>query len=538
MKIFFKRYLFICFIALCLCCLSACNNGDETDENLSKISSVVYEDIPTVSSIDEYHGEVVKNGLNNDDPVDNGVVTCPYYTLTINNKKIPVYSTRCAQSVHSFAWVDVEDAKNIVLNVKLELKNYHKNVVVLPESTGVEATLENNVVTCQITSLGSFSFAFDRKVEEALTIYVALKEELVVPTGYTLKEFEPKTYKSDETFFKEQDTVYYFKKGTYNISSIYMPSNSVFYFEPGTYFHVVTESSSDTKAAIRSSNSENIKICGRGLFDFSQSQGGEAKFKGVVSFHNSSNVTFSGITVINSNSWSVCFTDCDNVLVEKNMILGYRTFSDGIMMSDCQDSIIRYNFVRTGDDAIEVKSTGSEGTSNMLYEYNAVWTDKARAYGCIYEANNSVENVVFRNNSVGFALATWSDDIGCCIVVMGDRRTTTWQDIHFENIEIYVSYHALINVTLEDSLNNGKNGGKAKDLYFENITAYRSYGYAVAINVQSGSTLGKVYLDNIKYNDKVLKTTDITNKEEVNITHYSSTWVKSNLKINTILDVE
>ena len=247
-------------------------------------------------------------------------------------------------------------------------------------------------------------------------------------------------------------------------------------------------------------------------------------------------MTFSGITSINSNSWSVCFTDCDNILVEELMLLGYRTFSDGIMMSDCQDSLIRNNFVRTGDDAIEVKSTGSEGTSNMIYEYNAIWTDKARGYGCIYEANNSVKNVVFRNNSIGFALATWTDDLGCCIVVMGDRRTTTWEDIHFENIEIYISYHALVNVTLEDSLGNGVNGGKAKDIYFENITAYRSYGLAARILVQNGSTLGKVYLDNIRFNDKLLQESSLSNKDEVSVVHYSSSWAKSNLKINTNIE--
>ncbi len=534
MKAILKHICILCFVLLLNFVLSACNNS--SSDNLSKFTAIEYENIPTVENIDEYQAEVVKDGINNDDPVENGVVTCPYYTLTINDQKVQVYSTRCATSVHSFAWIDVEDVQNLVLNVKLELKNYHKNVVVLPESSGVKATLENNIVTCKITSLGSFSIAFDRKVEEALTLYVALKEELNVPDGYALKEFNPGTYKAIETTFKDGETVYLFKKGVYNLSSIYLPSNSILYLEPGTYFNVVTESLQDRNAAIRSSGTKNIQVCGRGLFDFSQSKGGEAKFKGVFNFHDVSEMTFSGITSINSNSWSVCFTDCDNVLVEELMLLGYRTFSDGIMMSDCQDSLIRNNFVRTGDDAIEVKSTGSEGTSNMIYEYNAIWTDKARGYGCIYEANNSVKNVVFRNNSIGFALATWTDDLGCCIVVMGDRRTTTWEDIHFENIEIYISYHALVNVTLEDSLGNGVNGGKAKDIYFENITAYRSYGLAARILVQNGSTLGKVYLDNIRFNDKLLQESSLSNKDEVSVVHYSSSWAKSNLKINTNIE--
>ena len=173
---------------------------------------------------------------------------------------------------------------------------------------------------------------------------------------------------------------------------------------------------------------------------------------------------------------------------------------------------------------------------NLIYEYNAVWTDKARGYGCIYECNNSVKNVVFRNNSIGFALATWADFLGCCVITMGNRRTTTWQDVHFENIEVYISYHAIINITLEDSLSNGIDGGKARDIYFENITAYRAYGLALRIYVQSGSSLGKVYLDNIKYNEHKLEESDLTS-ESVSILHYNPSWsITSNVKVNSLTE--
>ena len=531
MKTIFKHIFTLVIAALFGVVLCSC--GEET-KNQTKFSYTEYDKIPTVENINLYQSEVKKNGLNNDDPVDNGVVTCPFYTLTINGVNVPVYSTRCAEGTHSFAWIDVEDTSNMVLDVKLELVNSHKNVVVLPESSGVQANMDGKVVTAQIKSLGSFSFAFDRKVNEALTIFVAEKDVFTLPSGYSLKEFEPGTYSSSETAFGDTNTAYYFKKGTYNISSIHLPSNSILYCEPGTYFNVITESNNDRNAALRSSNTENILIYGRALFDFSRSQGGDGKFKGVFNFHNVTEVVFSGVTSINSNNWSVCFTDSDNILVEENLLLGYRTYSDGIMMSDCQDSLIRNNFVRTGDDAVEVKSTGSEGTSNMLYEYNAVWTDKARGYGCIYECNNSVENVVFRNNSIGFALATWTDYLGCLVICMGDRRTTEWADVHFENIEIYTAYHALITIDLTDSLGNGINGGKAKELYFENITASRAYGLVVNIKVQNGSKLGKVYLDNINYNGKALSEADLRNNDVVKVTHFTSTWANSNLKLNSI----
>ena len=256
----------------------------------------------------------------------------------------------------------------------------------------------------------------------------------------------------------------------------------------------------------------------------------------MYAFINVSNFRFSGITTINSNNWTICFADSDNVLVENNILLGYRTYSDGIMLSDCQDSLVRNNFVRTGDDAIEVKSTRFEGATNLIFEYNDVWTDKARGYGCIYECENSVKNIVFRNNSIGFALATWADYIGCCVITMGNNRATLWEDVHFENIEIYITYHPVINVTLHDDYNNGSDGGKAKDIYFENINAHKVYGVAVRIYVENGSELGNVFLDDICYNGVKLKESDILSSESVSITHYDPLWYsKGNIKVDSIV---
>ena len=538
MKKIFKR-IFCVFIVSLFCILTVACDDESTQQKdgLSKFNAISYQGVQSVSDIELYHSDVRKNGGNNDDPVENGIINCPFYALKVNGIDVPVYSTRCGESVHSFTWIDVDASEtDIKLNIELSLKNSHKSVVVLPESSGIAATLEGKSVTAQLNKTGSFSFAFDKKPEEALTIYVAKEEKLDKPSDYSMVEFSPGAYNSADTTFVEQNTVYYFKKGIYDISSISLPSNSILYFESGTYVNVVPESAKDNLSAIRSHDTENIEICGRALFDFSQCQGGDAKVKGVYTFIDIDTIRFSGITTINSNNWSLCFADSNDVLAEYNMLLGYRTYSDGIMLSDCQDSLVRYNFVRTGDDAIEVKSTETEGTENLIYEYNAVWTDKARGYGCIYECNNSVKNVVFRNNSIGFALATWADFLGCCVITMGNKRTTTWQDVHFENIEVYISYHAIINITLEDSLSNGIDGGKARDIYFENITAYRAYGLALRIYVQSGSSLGKVYLDNIKYNEHKLEESDLTS-ESVSILHYSPSWsITSNVKVNSLTE--
>ena len=510
--------------------------GGEEKKKASAFSSIAYTGVETVTDLNKYHADVTVGSIGNDDPVDNGIINCLYYSLEINGKKVPVYTTRCAQSLHSFAWVDATEVDGeIILDVEISTEKTYESVLVLPESRGVEATLKGQKVNATVNGYGSFSFVFDKGPEEALTLYVAPKEALNVPEGWKTETFDPGKYTQEETNFTESNTAYVFKAGRYELSSVNVPSDSILYFEPGTYVEVYSEGDNDRQSALKSHGTKNVTVAGRALFDFSASQGGDAKIKGVYSFNNVDGASFSGVTTINSNNWSLCFTDSNDVEISRCMFFGYRTYSDGIMLSDCQDSGAKYCFVRTGDDAIETKSTGTEYTENILYEYNAVWTDKARGYGVIYEANHNKQNVTFRNCSIGFALPTWSDYLGCCCVSMGDNKKAVWQDIYFENIEVYKNDCALLNITLKDDYMSGTGGGQAKNIYFSNVTSKRCYGVPLRINVQAGGTLGQVFLDNIRYNGKTVEEGDINDKDILSIANVNSGWSKTrNVKINTL----
>jgi len=128
---------------------------------------------------------------------------------------------------------------------------------------------------------------------------------------------------------------------------------------------------------------------------------------------------------------------------------------------------------------------------------------------CIYQSKHDVKNVVFRNNSVGFAQASWSEHLGCCVIQMGFVKTSTWEDVHFQNIEVYKTSCSLLSIF--NRANNASEGGKIKDIYFENISAkyveqtnLLVYCLSVVIRLLEGatwqnSTIGALYLDNITY---------------------------------------
>lgn len=493
-------------------------NSSDGAATYCNVYPVEYAEVNRQTDMEAFYAETkLGSGASNDGPLAYGFVEGVWHSLRVAGKEVPVYSARCGYDVHSFAWVDVETDGAFSLDVRLELLADAKgkeSVVVLPEKSGVQASLTDGIVSAEIEAYGSYSFAFDEEAKQALTLYVAPKAELVVPDGWQTKLFEPKRYTREETNFTEGNTLYYFKRGAYDVTSISLPSDSILYFESGTSLRIYEQGTNDYFAAVSASDVQNVKISGRALLDFSACMGGDGKTKGAYSFSQTDGLKIEGLISVNSNNWTMCFNNSKNAEVSRCMFFSYRTYSDGVMFSDCKNSIARDCFVRTGDDAMEVKaftdSTDSDCyTDGLLFENNCVWTDKGIGYGCIYESKHDIKNVIFRNNSIGFAQASWSEHLGCCTVQMGSVKTSTWEDIHFEDMEVYKTSCALLSVF--NRANDETEGGKIKDVYFRDITAKYAvqtnlpvYCLSVVIRLKEGaswqnSTIGALYLDNIRY---------------------------------------
>ncbi len=528
------------------------DNPVDPIETYTNVYPISYDEVNKQKDMNKFYSEVVNSdGTSHDTPHEYGFVDSVWHKLKVNEKDVSVYSARCGYGIHSFAWVDVDTNGELSLDVSLELLagNYSK-VTVLPEKKNVTATISNDIITSTITEYGDFTFVFDEEAYMAITLYVAPYSELEIPDGYETVYIEPGYYDNVDKsldFTKLENPsnkVYVFKTGVYDITNIAIPSNSIVYFERGSYLRVFETKVGDYLGGITSSGN-NIKVLGRAIFDFSKCVGGEAKTKPVYNFSFCTDVYVEGIITINSNSWSMCFNACKNAEITRSMFFSYRTFSDGIMYSDCEDGYAHDNFVRTGDDAIEVKAftTSSNSTNNILFENNSVWTDKGIAYGCIYESVHDIQNVIFRNNSVGFAQAAWSDHLGCCVIQMGSMKTATWKNVYFENIEIYKTSCSAISVF--NRANNTAEGGKIKDIYFKNINVKNAvqtnlpvYCISVVIRLADGvdfrnSTIGNLYVDNVKYNNVEITTDNYLDYTNINLSD-TAKFSKSNIKINTL----
>ena len=487
-----------------------------------------------------------------DNPVDSGICVSPYYTMKVNGEPVPVYAARSANGIHSFAYLDVKSGEadgSFSLNVEITptslssvLEDAKPEVVVLPESTGVTAQIEGETVSAAIDGYGSYSFAFNKSHLEPLTLMVKEYEEFSAPEGYTVRNIEPGDHALADTTFTDENTVYYFKAGQHKTDSISLPSNSVLYLERGAYIAVRPSPDDKPENALYACG-ENIRIEGRGIIDFSACCGGEtvpehANNKFGVAFSGVKGASVRGLSVINAQSWSICFYDCENVYVSDVFIMGYRVFSDGVMLSDCRNGLVENCFVRTGDDAFETKSTTRSGyTDNILFRNNAAWTDKAVAYGCIYESSKDTQNVTFLNNSVGFALGTWSPHLGCNVIQMGNNRQATMHDIKFIGTEIYTSNNqAICNIYIGGSGGQGEGWGKVNRIYFQDITAKRNYGLVLNLRsyTQDSTEIKNIYLDNVVSNGTLFTEELVSDSAYFKNSTQEGVFFSSSLYINTL----
>ena len=535
-----KKFLCMILSTLLLFTATACMDKQDSGKNPTpQDPSKIAEIIPTVydntevnnveetqaGDIDSWKAQVfTSNGGNNDGVTPNALIKSPWHTLSINDTIVPVYTARCGKGAHSFAWVDVATQKDdFILNVTLTMYRAFKKCVVLPQNKGVEVDINDKTFKAVITEYGSYTFTFatssTAKVTNPefapLTIMVTEDKPLEIPKGYDVHYIEPGYHENAELIFTEENMVYYVKSGLHDISTINLPSDSILYLERGAYLkckdRILPNGKNDTTTAIEIDTKDNVKVIGRGLLDMGECVGGSGKFKHVFKAIGSENVLLDGLTIINSNTWTITLYDCDTSTVSSNLLLSYRTYSDGIMMSECRSCVGRYNFVRTGDDGIEFKATGwgsakNSVGSNCLYEYNDVWTDKGAAYGVIWENSRDMNNMKFKNNNVGFAQPVWKKTNNVLDCRLAHVDGSTWSNITFENIDIYHVYSP--NVMM---IEMREKGAILEGVTYKNINVNSTEFGVFAFGMHYSGGTGEIYdikLININMCGKILTADD------------------------------
>jgi polygalacturonase len=156
------------------------------------------------------------------------------------------------------------------------------------------------------------------------------------------------------------------------------------------------------KSLIYGEKLEKIAIIGSGIID-----GQGASFKGpymvrpyMIRFIQCRNVTVKDITLKNSPMWVQHYLACDDVRISGVTVRSVvNANNDGINIDACERVVISDCNIRSGDDAIVLKSTSARICRNVTVS-NCVLSTRCNALKMGTESNGGFENIVLADCSI------------------------------------------------------------------------------------------------------------------------------------------
>lgn len=279
----------------------------------------------------------------------------------------------------------------------------------------------------------------------------------------------------------DDENVLWFEPGLHRISPLELKSNQTLYLEAGSILVPELSNEEDTvlierdwagktsyQDLIFARNQHHIRICGSGIIDTTSL---DWHARRTIIFESCENVDVSGITMIGACSWTMPFYGCRYVHVDGIRMLAYRENSDGIDLVDCHCALVENCFIRTGDDAICLKSmafTPQVETHDILVRNCCVWNDKVRAFGVAGETRHNVYHARFEHCDVVHSFADWTTEVCALGVYICDAAEV--YDITFRDIDIrQESNHAVCCCIVKDKWSTDEGAGQIHDILFEQI---------------------------------------------------------------------
>lgn len=197
--------------------------------------------------------------------------------------------------------------------------------------------------------------------------------------------------------------------GVYLCGAIRLTNSITLDLKKGAILLVCTnkEDFPSSRHFIYAENCQNIHIKGEGIIngqataDYGSRWGVPQKppFRtGILLFKNCKDISTRGITILNSDAWTLHFQRCENVVVENITIRNNykRLNSDGIDPNSCKNVQISHCNISAGDDCIVLKSTEPYPCENVVVR-DCVLESAASALKIGTESFGDFRNITFIN---------------------------------------------------------------------------------------------------------------------------------------------
>ena len=447
------------------------------EEAIKSLSSVGLTTSSFIQRADDDGDELYVNAQGYQDI--NGVIKSPYFTVHVEETRIPVYATTVfigntqKGALHSFCEIYVDTSKDFELSFQLNTHGFMiNNVTILPRTLDFNPIYQNTVLNGKINQLGTYTFVFNNDDQEhGFTIFV---RELVD------EEKEIAQYKEQYG----ENNVVVMEKGIHTAPcyNLFGYSNTVFYLKRGAYLlaqhtYDINNETDDLNDTSKTDQAEynagqlpmgltripylnfnccnNVKLVGNGLIDLSHLDRRERR--GIV-FAYANNIEVNGIKIVNSPEWSFITYDCENLTIKNVDIFGYRQNSDAFAICNSRNVTIDNSFCRSGDDLFDVKAAGGRPeaiSQNVTFTNCTAWNGKARCFGICGEVYMDIKDVTFKDSTVVFHDATWEENRIPALAIIVENPGGSIDNVTFENIEIYRAYSRAIGCLIySDTIEN------------------------------------------------------------------------------------
>ena len=178
------------------------------------------------------------------------------------------------------------------------------------------------------------------------------------------------------------------------------------------------------------------------------------------------NVKVDGVTLKDSGAWVQHYFQCQNVIISNVTVNSYANANnDGINLDSCEQARVSNCFIRSGDDAITVKSTSTKPCRDIVIS-NCILSSNCNGLKFGTESIGDFENVLMSNCVV---YDTRLGGITVAVVDGAKLKNVIISNINMRNVGAAI-FVRLGNRKYDKSIENSSRGG-IENLTLENINA-------------------------------------------------------------------
>jgi hypothetical protein len=428
-------------------------------------------------------------------PAPEGEVLATNYTVSVEQKTVPVYIAKVASADSTRRFKAMDDHINSAqyfdqatfayfdfqgrVDVCITCPQPVLQAKILPTAYGIVPVIKRHQIRFTLEQARNLTIEINGSCINALHLF-ANPMEMDAPRP-------------------DDPNVIYYGPGIHEVDNVQVASGQTVYVAGGAVVRATTNSGT-AKGAAFILRGNNIKFRGRGILDGDMCPTHSRQLLSV----SGTNILLEGLILRNSPLWTVAVRRSEDVKIRDLKLIGYRANSDGIDICNSHNVDVSDCFIRTLDDLIVIKSDRNQGESRHITVHDCVlWNEVAHALSIGAELQENVDDVRFSN----------------CDIIHDKGREWTLRVFHcdsarishvvFENIRIEES-NKLMSLWIGKAIwSRDQERGHIEDVIFRNIQASGNHPVVEFKGFDASHPISNVTCERVTINRQPLQASEI-----------------------------